>query len=125
MGVVYLDILKNIKAYNLLHALSEIEDISLAKFFILDEDVSFLYVCEDEILLVKYDFLLNENQKEQCWLADEESFNGEIPLYFSEATHRKSPAYLLQLSKNKIEGLEYNGKTYSIRFLRKTMSVVS
>lgn len=117
MEVAYVDILKNIKAYNLLQTLSEIEDISLAKFLILDEDVSYLYVCEDEILLVKYDFLLNEEQKKQCWLADEESFNGETPLYFSEATHRKSPVYLLQLSKNKIEGLVYNEKTYSIRTL--------
>ena len=116
MNSIFADILKNINASNLLDTLYKIEDNSIARFFILCRDYDFLYKGEDEVLLVKYDFLSEEDRK-QFWLADEEMFDDEIPLYFSEANYRKSPAYLLHLLKKEVQDWEYNGKTFSIRLL--------
>lgn len=36
-------------------------------------------------------------------LADEEPFNGEFPLYFTESSHRKSPAFQLAITCNMME----------------------
>ena len=116
MNSIFADILKNINASNLLDTLKKIEDYSIARFFIVCRDYDFLYKGKDEVLLVKYDFLPEEARK-QFWLADEEMFGDEIPLYFSESNHRKSPAYLLHLLKKKIQDGEYNGKPFSIRLL--------
>lgn len=49
------------------------------------------------------------------WLADEERFNGEDPLWFSESSHRISPVFqLLDLVKNFMERLSNNGFSGSV-----------
>ena len=49
------------------------------------------------------------------WLADEERFNGEDPLWFSENSHRISPVFqLLDLVKNFMERLSNNGFSGSV-----------
>lgn len=116
MNFAFADILKNINASNLLDRLYRIENVSIARFFILCRDYDFVYKGENEILLVKYDFLSDADRK-LCWLADEEMFDDEIPLYFSESSYRKSPACLLYLLKKKLKDWEYDGKTFSIRLL--------
>ena len=78
MNFAFADILKNINASNLLDRLYRIENVSIARFFILCRDYDFVYKGENEILLVKYDFLSDADRK-LCWLADEEMFDDEIP----------------------------------------------
>ncbi len=49
------------------------------------------------------------------WLADEERFNGEDPLWFSESSHRISPVFqLLDVVKNFMERLSNNGFSGSV-----------
>ena len=49
--------------------------------------IDFMGVAKDKIVLLKVDHSEGE------WLADEEKFNGEDPLWFSESDHRTSPVY--------------------------------
>lgn len=53
-----------------------------------------VYMTENELLLVKGDFLPPDKRTES-WLADEESYNDEPPLYFFESSHWESPLYAL------------------------------
>ncbi len=62
--------------------------------------IDMAFFCEGEILLVKND-ILPDNEKFSSWLADEETFNDEPPLYFSESSRRTSPVYDLMEEKNK------------------------
>lgn len=113
---MYAEILNEINASNVLDKITEIEQASLAKYYLSEGNVDYIYRGENEILLVNYNFLLDEERK-QIWLADEEVFNGEVPLYYSEASFRKSPAYFLYTAKRLIEDIVYEGKTYFIRLL--------
>lgn len=57
-----------------------------------------LYISQHEILLVKCDTFFTSD-KDQDWLADEEACDGEVPLYFSQGSHRVSPLYRLHKVK--------------------------
>ena len=68
-----------------------------------DRPADFVAVTSSEILLILCD------KEKGDWLADEESFNEEDPLWFSETDHRVSPVFqlkqvALQIQK-KLEGL--------------------
>lgn len=67
------------------------------------------------ILLVGVDFLGKE-ERGQDWLADEECFNNDKPLYFSESSHRVSPVYTMKCIKAKLEELVPDNR-YSIEIL--------
>lgn len=59
--------------------------------------IDYIGVAENEICLCLVD---KENGD---WLADEELFNGEEPLWFSENSHRISPVRNLDVARNKIK----------------------
>ncbi len=59
--------------------------------------IDFIGVSENKICLCLVD---KENGD---WLADEEMFNGEEPLWFSENSHRVSPVCLLNKARNTIK----------------------
>lgn len=67
------------------------------------------------ILLVGVDFLGKEEWV-QDWLADEERFNNDKPLYFSESSHRVSPVYTMKCIRAKLEQLVPDNR-YSIEIL--------
>jgi hypothetical protein len=60
-----------------------------------DEKASgFVAVCQGQMLWARYDDIDGD------WLADEEAFNDEDPLWFSETDHRVSPVFeLMQTGK--------------------------
>lgn len=60
-------------------------------------------VYRKHVLLIGFD-KLPEGQKGD-WLADEESFGNEAPLYFSESGHRTSPVYLMKLLRSSLASL--------------------
>lgn len=53
---------------------------------------------QKQVLLIGWDELAKE--KENDWLADEERFNDEGPLYFSVNAHRMSPVFLMNLFRS-------------------------
>ncbi len=56
-----------------------------------------------------------EDAQEGDWLADEERFNGEDPLWFSESSHRVSPVFqLLEMVKNFMGRLSESGFSGSV-----------
>lgn len=55
------------------------------------------------VLLIGFDEL-SEGQKGD-WLADEEGYQNEAPLYFSESWHRTSPVYLMKLLRSSLATL--------------------
>lgn len=61
--------------------------------------IDFIGVSEDRICLCLVD---KENGD---WLADEELFNGEEPLWFSESSHRVSPVRKLNVARNAIKSV--------------------
>ena len=79
-----------------------------------DTVINYIGVAKDEICLCLVD---NESGD---WLADEEMFNGEEPLWFSESSHRVSPVCLLNNARNAIkealddEGFELNVKSFVV-----------
>lgn len=87
-----------------------------------DIKIDYLAVGENKILVCKID------PEEGDWLADEEKFNGEDPLWFSESSHRVSPIYYLTEQTNKfIERLKtfgYMGKVQPI-FVIKTGNIIN
>ena len=76
--------------------------------------IDYIGASENEICLCLVD---KENGD---WLADEELFNGEEPLWFSENSHRISPVRNLDVARNKIkdkleeEGFEQQIKAFVI-----------
>lgn len=71
--------------------------------------VDFIGIAEDKILLCLVD------KEAGDWLADEERFNNEEPLWFSESSHRISPVRKIDLvKKTLLEKLEENGLHYDI-----------
>ena len=70
--------------------------------------IDFIGVSEDRICLCLVD------KESGDWLADEELFNGEEPLWFSESSHRVSPVRKLNVARNAIRSvLEEEG--FSLR----------
>lgn len=62
------------------------------------------------------------------WLADEERFNGEDPLWFSESSHRVSPVFqLLELTKKFMQRLSASGFSGSVMpmFIVKTGMIIN
>ena len=59
--------------------------------------IDFIGVSEDKICLCLVD------KESGDWLADEELFNGEEPLWFSESSHRISPVRKLNMARNAIK----------------------
>lgn len=57
------------------------------------------------------------------WLADEERFNGEDPLWFSESSHRVSPVFqLVEMAKGfakKLSSVGYSGSVLPLFIVRK------
>ena len=76
--------------------------------------VDFIGVSEDKICL----FLVDKESGD--WLADEELFNGEEPLWFSESSHRVSPVRKLNVVRNAVkpllekEGFEQTLESYVV-----------
>ncbi len=84
---------------SVIHALAVMnlaEEVHRVPFF--SDLIDLVYTYEDKsYLLVKFDFLPGEVLESRlAWLADEEQFNDAEPLYFSESSHRISPAYKLR-----------------------------
>lgn len=72
--------------------------------------IDYIGVTESEIYLCLVD------KETGDWLADEELFNGEEPLWFSENSHRISPVRNLDVARNKIKDkLESEGFEQSIK----------
>ena len=106
-----------VNASNLLDFIDHIEDQSVAKYIMSsDRYVDIIYRGKEELWLVKCDVQFGHN-KECGWLADEEVFEDEPPLYFSESSHRQSPVFGLLHAKEKIRNCTYQGKTYAVRLL--------
>lgn len=71
--------------------------------------VDFIGVSENKICLCLID------KEPGDWLADEERFNNEEPLWFSESSHRISPVRKVNLAKQTlIEKLEEKGLNYDV-----------
>ena len=64
-----------------------------------NQKLDYLAVASDQIFLV-----LTDSEKGD-WLADEERFNDEDPLWFSETSHRVSPVTLLKTFENELKNL--------------------
>ncbi len=66
--------------------------------------LAYIGISADKVILC-----LEDTEKGE-WLADEEFFNGEEPLWFSESSHRISPVYrLTEVSKNLKQKLSEKG----------------
>lgn len=52
------------------------------------DHITHIIALDEELLLLKID-----SESDGDWLADEECFGDEVPLYFSEKTHKDSPLY--------------------------------
>ncbi|MBQ4471646.1 MAG: hypothetical protein II942_00145, partial [Alphaproteobacteria bacterium] len=61
------------------------------------QTLDFLAVCGDKVLACLVD------RETGDWLAEEEPFNGEAPLWFSEVDHRVSPIYELRQSVEELQ----------------------
>ena len=72
-------------------------------------DVDFVAVDQDRIFV-----LVSDNEKGD-WLADEEKFNNEDPLWFSESSHRVSPIFKMNADiKSFAERLQSQGLSYQV-----------
>lgn len=103
-AVDYESILNGIDERNLLQRLSSIEKISLCKWKLDSPYADFVYINEQDILIIKLD-LIPDNVD---WLIDEELFNDETPLYFSESGHRVSPVYKMRRAVHELSEPKYN-----------------
>lgn len=121
-----------------------LEDIKLPERIPLDEDLEDILTSADYQLIpqaklgdIPLDYLaVGKNKILVCkidtedgdWLADEEKFNGEDPLWFSESSHRVSPIFNLieQTAKfsERLKTFGYNGKVQPI-FIVKTGNIIN
>lgn len=87
-----------------------------------DIKIDYLAVGQEKILVCKID------SESGDWLADEEKFNGEDPLWFSESSHRVSPIYNLieQTAKftERLKTFGYLGKVQPI-FIAKNSNIIN
>ena len=58
------------------------------------------------------------------WLADEDMFNGEAPLWFSESAHAESPLYKLGLAAKHFNRLEY-GKVLPLTIISDRIEIIN
>lgn len=92
----FAEVLQDINSTNVREKLEALETgYGARKIGLFNRQADVVYLTGDELLLVKCDFLSPE-EKTLEWLADEEVFNNEFPLYFSTVSHRESPVYALQ-----------------------------
>jgi len=76
---------------------------------IVHPDISFAAVSSDTLLVAFVD------EEPGDWLADEEDFEGEDPLWFSESFHRVSPVFkLLKVAKKIRAQLENQGLSHKV-----------
>lgn len=64
---------------------------------LLGQKVDFLAASDTDLLVILFD------KEPGDWLADEESFNDEDPLWFSETDHRISPVFQLKTLKTQLQ----------------------
>ncbi len=78
--------------------------VVLQKTVINNQPIDYVAIGETRIIVAV------EDTQSGDWLADEERFNGEDPLWFSESSHRISPVFqLLEVVKGFMERLVSNG----------------
>ena len=80
-----------------LSAIMQKECTLFSQVAIKGEKVSYVAVGKKAVYLCQVD------DEEGDWLADEEPFNNEAPLWFSDRAHRVSPVYTLQQLQKKVE----------------------
>lgn len=86
------------------------------------KSVSFAAVSDDKIVLAYVDVEAGD------WLADEEEFEGENPLWFSESFHRVSPVFeLLKVAKQLRNALEEQSLSYKVQpyFIEKEGNIIN
>lgn len=94
----YSEILKNIDATNAREKLTLIKQSSETRELLLfNQAIDVIYISNNELLLITCDFI--DKSEGTDWLADENSYPNEPPLYFSECSHRYSPVYKLNRTK--------------------------
>ncbi len=108
-----------------------LDDIKLPERVKLSEDIPALFmkagykVIKDVLLEeTRVDYVAVDTHQVICcwldgekgdWLADEERFNGEDPLWFSESSHRISPVFKLNMIVKPLrERLEKSGLSFSV-----------
>ena len=69
----------------------------LTDWEVMGQKVDILAVSDSNLLVILFD------KQPGDWLADEESFNDEDPLWFSETDHRVSPVFLLKTLKAQLQ----------------------
>ena len=69
----------------------------LTDWEVMGQKVDILAVSDNNLLVVLFD------KQPGDWLADEESFNDEDPLWFSETDHRVSPVFQLKTLKAQLQ----------------------
>lgn len=93
------DVLHDIDETNVREKLQVLEtECGARKLKLSNRLTDMVYLTESELLLVKCDFFTPAESLD-VWLADEESYNGNPPLYFSEFSHRESPVYALRRAR--------------------------
>lgn len=96
---VFAEALRGIDAVNVKERLSALEnEYGVRKLHLFNNAVDVVYMSDNELLVVKFDFLF-DSDKSAYWLADEEAFPPQKPMYFSETSRRYSPVYMLQRAK--------------------------
>lgn len=91
----YKSILSDVDKDNLLDRLILVESISLHKWKLSSPYADLVYANEQDVLVVKFD-LHDWATFDSEWLPEEEIFQDEPPLYFSESSHRISPVYKMR-----------------------------
>lgn len=84
--------------------------------------IDYLAISENRIIVAVIDPQTGD------WLADEERFNGEDPLWFSESSHRVSPVFqLLELTKKLMNQLSAEGFSGSVMpmFIERTGMIIN
>lgn len=80
-----------------------------------DIEIDWMAISKDKI------FFVQKDSEEGEWLADEERFNNDDPLWYSESSHRISPVTLLQrkqehiLSLLKTAGIQMTGQSILVK----------
>ena len=73
-----------------------------------DKTVDYMAIAKGQVFLVLTD------AEEGDWLADEERFNDEDPLWFSETSHRVSPITILKDFENELKNAGVKAQTHII-----------
>lgn len=87
-----------------------------------NQPVNYLAISEQRIVIGVVDSQSGD------WLADEERFNGEDPLWFSESSHRVSPVFqLVELTKGFVQRLSAAGFSGSVKpmFIERSGTIIN